>query len=141
MNKDIDKKNIDKKIVLFDGICNLCNGAVQFILKRDKKNRFLFGALQGNAGQQYIADFKLPAPSFHSFILVENGRVYTRSTAVLRVLKRLGGAWPLLYAFIIVPPFIRDGLYRLIAKNRYKWFGKKDQCRVPAPAEKEKFLE
>src|SRR5262245_39141298 len=118
-------------IVLFDGVCNLCNRSVQFIIKHDKKNRFVFGSLQGTTGQSYLRQFQLPADTFNSFILVENGKAYTRSTAALRMLKHLGGAWPLLYAFIIVPPFIRNAIYNLIAKNRYRWFGRTDECWIP----------
>jgi predicted DCC family thiol-disulfide oxidoreductase YuxK len=131
----------DKKIVLFDGFCNLCNRSVQFILRHDKKNQFLFGSLQGRAGQGYLKKFSLPANDFNSFMLVENGKLYTRSAAALRMLKHLGGAWQFLYAFIIIPAFIRDGLYNLVAENRYAWFGKKDECWVPTPTLKAKFLD
>jgi predicted DCC family thiol-disulfide oxidoreductase YuxK len=136
MNKDVSKK-----IVLFDGVCNLCSNSVQFILKRDKKNQFLFGSLQGNAGQEYLAKFNLPANTFNSFMLVEEDTLYTKSTGALRMLKHLGGSWSLLYAFIIVPRFVRDAVYDWIAGNRYKWFGKKDECWIPTPALKAKFLE
>ncbi len=136
MNKDVNKK-----IVLFDGVCNLCSNSVQFILKRDKKNQFLFGSLQGKAGQEYLAKYNLPLNTFNSFMLVEGDTLYSSSAAALRMLKHLGGGWSLLYAFIIVPKFIRDAVYNLIAKNRYKWFGKKEECWIPAPALKEKFLD
>jgi len=129
------------KIILFDGICNLCSSSVQFVIKRDKKNRFLFASLQGAAGQQYLHRFGLPADDFHSFLLVEGDSCYTHSTAALRVARSLGGAWSLLYAFIIVPRFIRDAVYNLIARNRYKWFGKKEACWVPTPELKKKFLD
>jgi predicted DCC family thiol-disulfide oxidoreductase YuxK len=134
-------KNENKKIVLFDGVCNLCNNSVQFILKRDKKNQFLFGSLQGITGQGYLRKFNLPANTFNSFMLVEDDTLYSRSAAALRMLKHLGGGWSLLYAFIIIPKFIRDAIYNLVAKNRYKWFGKKDECWIPTPALKAKFLE
>ena len=130
-----------KYIVLFDGVCNLCNGMVQFVLKRDKKKQFLFGSLQGKTGQEYLRKYKIPVNAFNSFMLIEGDKLYTRSTGALRLLKHMGGGWQLLYAFIIVPRFIRDAVYRLIAINRYKWFGKKDQCRVPTPQERERFLE
>ena|SRR5438132_352884 len=130
-----------KYIILFDGVCNLCNGSVQFVVKRDKKKQFLFGSLQGKTGQAYLHKFNLSANVFNSFMLVEDDQVYTRSTAALRVLKHLGGVWQLLYAFIIIPKFIRDAVYKLIAANRYKWFGKKDQCRVPTPEERAWFLD
>jgi predicted DCC family thiol-disulfide oxidoreductase YuxK len=134
-------KEANKKIILFDGVCNLCSSSVQFVLKRDKKNQFLFGSLQGRAGQEYLAKFNLPANTFNSFILVEEDKPYTKSTGALRMLKHLGGGWSLLYALMIVPRFIRDAVYEWIARNRYKWFGKKDVCWMPAPALKAKFLE
>ena len=130
-----------RSVILFDGVCNLCNNSVQFILKRDKNGRFVFGSLQGEAGQSLLRKFNLPADNFHSFVLIESDKVYTQSTAALRVLKQISGGWKLLYAFIILPKFLRDGVYRWIAKNRYKWFGKRDVCRVPAPAEKARFLD
>jgi len=128
-------------IVLFDGVCNLCNRSVQFIVKRDKHKKFLFGSLQGEAGQSLLKKFSLPAAGFNSFVLIEGEKVYTRSTAALRVVKHLGRGWQLLYALIIIPPFIRNGIYRWIAANRYKWFGKRDTCRVPLPEEKAQFLD
>ena len=130
-----------KYIVLFDGVCNLCNSTVQFVMKRDKRKQFLFGSLQGKTGQQYLRQYNLPQNAFNSFMLIEGNKLYTRSTGALRMLKHLGGRWQLLYGFIIIPRFIRDAVYRLIATNRYKWFGKRDQCRVPTPQERERFLE
>ncbi len=131
----------DKKIVLFDGVCNLCSNSVQFIIRHDKKNQFLFGSLQGKAGQEYLKKFNLPEDSFNSFMLVENDKLYTRSSGALRMLKHIGNGWQLFYAFIIVPKFIRDGVYNFIAKNRYKWFGKKEACWIPTPELKGKFLD
>ena len=128
-------------IILFDGVCNLCNGTVQFILKRDKKKQFRFASLQGNFGQDILYKFGLPAGNPNSFILLEGEKIYTHSTGALRVFRHLGGIWKLLYAFIIVPRFIRDGVYNFIAANRYKWFGKKESCYIPSPALKNRFLE
>jgi predicted DCC family thiol-disulfide oxidoreductase YuxK len=127
-------------IIVFDGVCNLCNSSVQFILKRDRKNQFQFASLQGHFGQQVLRAQQLKQDQFNSFILMEGNIVYTRSTAVLRVMKHLGGAWALGYGFIIIPKFLRDGLYNLIAKNRYKWFGRKEECWVPTPELQGKFL-
>lgn len=129
------------KLILFDGVCNLCNNSVQFIIKRDKKNRFLFASLQGRTGQEYLHRFGLPENTFNSFLLVEDGTCYTRSTAALRIARSLSGLWPLLYAGIVIPRFIRDAVYNLIARNRYKWFGKKEECWVPTPELKKKFLD
>ncbi len=131
----------EKKIILFDGVCNLCTGTVQFVIKRDKKNQFLFGSLQSKAGQEYLKKFNLPVNVFNSFLLIENDRLYSRSSAALRMMKNLGGGWQLLYALLIVPKFIRDGIYNFIAKNRYKWFGKKEECWLPTAELNEKFLE
>ena len=127
-------------IILFDGVCNLCNGAVQFVIKRDNKNRFLFASLQSEEGKQILEDNNFPANKSDSFLLVEDGKVYERSTAALRVLKNLSGLRSLLYGFIIVPKFIRDSVYNWIAKNRYQWFGQKDECMIPTPELKAKFL-
>ncbi len=130
---------MDRPVILFDGVCNLCNGAVQFIIRHDKKNRFLFTSLQSDAGQKLLQQYKYPAGELNSFVLIDNG-VYLKSTAALLVAKSLNGWLPLLYGFIILPKFIRDSVYNFIAKNRYKWFGKKEECMIPAPGLKEKFL-
>lgn len=128
-------------IVLFDGVCNLCNGAVQFIIKRDTKKKFRFGSLQGAAGQAYLRRFNLPVAELTSFVLVENDKAYTRSTGALRTLKHLGSGWQLFYVFMIVPRFIRDAVYNWIATNRYKWFGRKEACPIPTPEQRAQFLE
>ncbi len=130
-----------KPILLFDGVCNLCNGVVQFVIKRDKNDKFVFGALQSAAGQVLLKKHGLPVDDFESFILVENDIVYKKSTAALRVAKGLGNGWQLLYAFIIVPRFIRDFVYTLVANSRYQLFGKRDNCIVPTEELKAKFLE
>ena len=129
------------KIVLFDGVCNLCSNSIQFILKRDKMNQFLFGSLQGTYGQAMLKKYQLPENEFNSFMLIEGEKLYTKSSGALRMLKHLGGLWSLLYVFIIIPKFIRDGIYNWIAKNRYKWFGKKNECWLPKPEWKARFLE
>lgn len=129
------------KIVLFDGVCNLCNSSVQFIIKHDKKKQFRFASLQGNYGQSFLKKYNLPVDNFNSFILQEDDKVYTRSTGALRMLKELGGVWSLFYGFIIIPKFIRDGVYNWVAKNRYRWFGKREECMIPTPDLKERFLD
>jgi predicted DCC family thiol-disulfide oxidoreductase YuxK len=128
------------RVILFDGVCNFCNSSVNFTIKRDKNNLLKFAALQSLAGSQLMEQYELPANEMQSFIFIENGVAYNRSTAALKVCKYLGAAWPLCYAFIIVPKFIRDGIYNFIAKNRYKWFGKQNECMLPTPAVKAKFL-
>jgi predicted DCC family thiol-disulfide oxidoreductase YuxK len=127
-------------IILFDGICNLCNGAVQFVIKRDKKNLFRFASLQSEEAQQILKEHHCSLQRTDSFFLIENGKVFDRSTAALKVVQKLDGLWPLLYGLIVVPPFIRDGVYKIIAKNRYRWFGQKNTCMIPTPENKAKFL-
>jgi predicted DCC family thiol-disulfide oxidoreductase YuxK len=128
-------------LILFDGVCNLCNGTVQFILKKDKKELFTFASQQGEFGQHTLKQFGLAASNPNSFVLLEGEKIYTHSTGALRVFRHLGGIWKLLYVLIIVPPFIRDGVYNFIARNRYKWFGKRDSCYLPSPALKDRFLQ
>lgn len=128
-------------VVLFDGVCNLCNKSVQFIIRRDKKDRFRFAPLQGKTGQQLLSRHGLPADSFNSFILAEGDKIYTHSTGALRMLKGLGFPWSMAYAFILVPRFIRDGVYAAVARNRYRWFGRQESCMIPTPALKNKFLD
>lgn len=129
-----------EQVILFDGVCNLCSRAVQFVIKRDKKKRFHFASLQSAFGAEVLKQFNLPANDLNSFILLENNQVYTRSTGALKVSKQLNGLWPILYVFIIVPKFIRDAVYRFIANNRYKWFGKKEACWVPTRVLRERFI-
>ena len=117
--------------IFFDGVCNLCTGSVQFIIKHDPKHYFRFASLQSELGQQVLQQFNLPSAEFGSFILLEEGKIYTKSTAALRVTKKLDGLWPVLFSFMIVPPFIRNWVYTFIAKNRYRWFGKKESCWLP----------
>jgi len=133
--------SIGNDVILFDGVCNLCSNIVQFVIRHDKKNRYKFASLQSEFGQKLIKQFKLSANELNSFILYENGRIYTKSTGALKVAKHLDGSWSLLYGFIIIPKFIRDAVYSYIAKHRYQWFGKKDACWVPTPALKEKFID
>lgn len=120
-------------VILFDGVCNLCNSSVQFVIKHDPKKQFRFASLQGEYGQQVLKQFNLPTNTLSSFILLKDNQIYTHSTGALKVAKQLSGAWPLLYAFIIIPAFIRNAVYQFIANNRYKWFGKKESCAMPSP--------
>jgi predicted DCC family thiol-disulfide oxidoreductase YuxK len=128
-------------IILFDGVCNLCQRSVQFVLKHDKKAIFQFGSLQGNTGQKMLKEYALGAETLNTFILIENGKVYTRSTAALRVLKIQGFPWSLGYALVILPRFIRDSVYAWIARNRYRWFGRTEECWLPSPEWSERFLD
>ena len=134
-------KDIKQPVILFDGVCNLCNGAVQYVVKHDTDKCFLFASLQSQFGQQVLAAHQLSNTNFNSFILLQNGIIFQRSTAALLVAKQLTGVIRLLYWFIIVPRFIRDGVYNIIAKNRYKWFGKKEACWLPTPDLRSRFLD
>lgn len=127
-------------IILFDGVCNFCNSSVNFIMDRDDSSYFKFGALQSDEGQILLKKHHQSTDSFDTLILIEADALYTRSTAVLRIAKKLSGLWPVFYAFIVIPKFLRDPIYNLIAKNRYRMFGKKDTCRLPTPEERAKFL-
>ena len=131
----------DNPVILFDGVCNLCNASIQFVIKHDKKKLFRFASLQSSFGEKILTQNNLSADFFNSFILFEKNIIYSRSTAALLVAKRLSGFIKILYAFIIVPKFIRDAVYNFIAANRYKWFGKKEACWLPAPALKDLFLD
>lgn len=127
-------------IILFDGVCNLCNGSVQLVIKNDPKKRFQFAALQSDQGKAILKAYGLSESALSSFILIQEHKVYMRSTAALKVAGQLSGIIKLLYAFIIIPAFIRDAVYNGIAKNRYKWFGKKESCMIPTADLQSRFL-
>ncbi len=131
---------LNAPVILFDGVCNLCNTAVQFVIKNDPKNIFQFASLQSEPGQALLKKHQLPVQDFNSFILIENEKLFIKSTAALKVAKQLNGPVKLLYGFIIVPAFIRNAVYSIIAKNRYRWFGKNDSCMMPSPALQNRFL-
>ncbi len=127
-------------IVLFDGVCNLCSGAVQFIIRRDPEGRFRFASLQSPLGEELLARFGIDPGLLDSVILVEGDRWSKESDAALRVARGLGGAWKALAVLRVIPRPIRDAVYRLIARNRYRWFGKKESCWLPTPELRERFL-
>ncbi|MEH3114748.1 thiol-disulfide oxidoreductase DCC family protein [Pedobacter terrae] len=127
-------------VIFFDGVCNLCNASVQFVIERDNKNIFRFTALQGEYAKKILPKFNVDLKRIDSIVLVERGALYSKSSAALRIARRLSGLWPMLYAFIIIPKFIRDWVYDIIAKNRYKWWGKQESCWVPTPKLKNKFM-
>jgi predicted DCC family thiol-disulfide oxidoreductase YuxK len=127
-------------IILFDGVCNLCNASINFILDRDPRACFRFAALQSPAGQRLLRQHNLSTGELQSLVLIESGRAFTRSTAALRIARRLTFPWNLLYAFIALPRFLRDPLYNLIARHRYRWFGKREACRMPTPDLADRFL-
>lgn len=132
-------------LIFFDGVCNLCNQAVQFIIKRDRNDYFRFTALQSEAAIRYLSAHVISQNETNpgepeSILLLENGKVYERSAAALRIARKLNGLWPLCYVLIIIPPFIRDFFYKLIARNRYRVWGSMESCMVPAPELRKKFL-
>jgi predicted DCC family thiol-disulfide oxidoreductase YuxK len=120
--------------VLFDGVCNLCNGAVRFIAANDPQGRFTFASLQSPQGRAVFADPPAEVAEPETIVLVENGRRYARSDAVLHIALGLRAPWPLAFAAILIPRRVRDGVYSWIARNRYRWFGRTDVCAIPTPA-------
>lgn len=129
------------RVILFDGVCNLCNGLVNWIIDRDHKNLFKFASLQSGFGQDTVKRLNLTGSYMDTVIYLNGNKSYTESAAVLHIFKDLEGIYASLYIFILVPAFVRNFVYRIVAKNRYKWFGKRDACRVPSPELKARFLE
>ena len=131
-------------VILFDGVCNLCNSSVNFVIDRDSAGRFKFSALQAPEAAPYLEICNRTGERaedlLQSVVLIEDGKVYTKSAAALRIAKHLDGLWPMMYAFMIVPAFLRDFVYDWIARNRYKWFGERDSCRLPTPELRLRFL-
>ena len=127
-------------IVFFDGVCNFCNYWVNFAIKRDKKSKLRFAAVQGETAAKMLPEHQLSVNALSTVILIDNGKVYTQSSAALRICKYLDGGWKLFYGLMIIPKFIRDFFYNIIARNRYKWYGKKDTCMIPGPEIRERFL-
>ena len=130
-----------KPVILFDGVCNYCNGMVNFLIRKDKQRRFLFAPLQSSAGQELLRQFGLNTTQLDSFIFISDGKAYLRSTAGLKLYNQLPWYWKWTQLFWIVPRVIRDAVYNFIARNRYKWFGKRDQCMVPSAEVRERFLD
>jgi predicted DCC family thiol-disulfide oxidoreductase YuxK len=132
---------MQKDLILFDGVCNLCNGAVQFIIKRDRKKKFQFASLQSAIGKEKLREYGLSEEMLDSIVLVRgNGTYKVKSSAALTITKELTGLWPLMYAFIFIPKPIRDYAYNIVATNRYRLFGRRDQCMMPSSDIKDRFL-
>lgn len=127
-------------IVLFDGVCNFCNGSVNFIIERDREGYFKFAPLQSEIGEQYLDKSGINRKVTDSVVLIENGRVFTHSTAALKIAQKLDGFWSWFYALIIIPKPVRDFFYKLFAKYRYRLFGKQDACMMPTPDVRQRFL-
>lgn len=126
-------------VILFDGVCNLCNGSVLFIIKRDPQAKFRFASLQSDFGQQQLHKFNRSV-TLESVLLIEADKLYDKSTAALKIASKLCGLWPLLSIFRVVPKSWRDGIYTWIARNRYRWFGKRESCMIPTPEFKSRFI-
>lgn len=128
---------MNKSLILFDGVCNLCNGTVQFLIKRDFKDEFRFAPLQSELGEKVSR--QLGRANRQSIVLVQSNRIYTKSSAALRIAKHLQFPWKLSYGFILLPRLLRDRIYDYIARNRYRWFGRQESCMVPTPENRRKF--
>lgn len=133
--------NQDETILLFDGVCNLCSGSVQFVLKRNRQANIKFASIQSEFGQTLIEKSELSNDYLDSLVLLKNGRTFTKSDAALELTKDLSGFWKLGAVFLIIPKFIRDAIYNWVARNRYKWFGKKEVCWIPKSEWKHRFLD
>ena len=129
------------KVILFDGVCNLCNSSVDWIIRRDKHNLFKFASLQSDYGKQITEQYKITEQYLDTVVLLDNDKIYLRASAVLRILKQLGGFYSLVYIFNVLPSPVLNFFYNIVARYRYRWFGKRDTCRVPDEVEKEKFIE
>jgi len=133
-------KKDQKTIILFDGICNLCNGSVQFILKRDKNEKFLFASLQSDASKNILLQYNVKKITLDSILIIEDGQVYDKSTAVLKICRNLNWPWTMFPIVLHLPLSIRDRIYNFVGRNRYKWFGKKDSCTMMIPEYKNRFI-
>jgi len=126
-------------MIIFDGVCNFCDSSVKFIIKYDQVAYFQFAPMQSDAGQALLAQYEVP-DNMDSVILIEHGKVYFESTAALKICRRLDSFWPVCYIFIMIPPIIRNKMYRLFAKNRYRLFGRKESCLLPTRSQRKRFL-
>ena len=130
-----------RSIILFDGVCNLCNGTVNFVADRDPDLHFRMASLQSETGQKLLDRYQLPKDNFETIILIEDGKAFTHSTSILRILKRLSGLWPVLSVFLLLPSPFRDWCYQWVSDNRYRWFGREESCRIPTPEMAHRFLD
>ncbi len=128
-----------ERVIVFDGICNWCNAWVSFTMTRDG-GRFHFATLQSDKGQELLKLLGLPAQDFETFLLLERGQVFTKSTAALKIVRQFSGGWPLLSMFVLVPRPLRDILYDYVARHRYRLMGKSPTCRVPSAEEHDRFI-
>jgi len=138
--KDILEQAQGHPVVIFDGVCNLCNSSIDFIIRTDKQGQFLVTANQHEAGKAILESQGREATDVSTVFLYEDGKLYERSTAALKIARKLGFPWSLAYGFMIVPKGLRDIVYNWIARNRYRWFGEKETCRLPTPEERARFI-
>lgn len=131
----------DQSIILFDGVCNLCNRVVLFVIKHDKSGYFKFASLQSDYAKEKINLESYTDNDLRSLVLIQNGKIYWKSTAALKIAKHLSGGWKIFSVFLILPRFLRDPIYDFVARHRYKWFGKRAECMVPDPSLKKRFIE
>lgn len=129
-----------KTVIFFDGVCDLCNATVQFIIRHDKQKRFHFASLQSAIGQQVLQDLPSELRNIDSILLYTNHEVYLESGAAIRIIAMLRGVWNVTQALLVIPAGIRNFFYRIIARNRYSWFGRRDECMVPTPELRSRFL-
>ena len=129
-----------ERVIVFDGVCNWCNAWVNFAIDHDPQGKFKLGTLQSDHAKQILQELQLSTEDFETFLLLERTRIFTKSTAALRIARHLSGFWPLLYLCIVVPRPFRDAVYDFVARHRYKWMGKAEACRVPTPSERARFI-
>lgn len=140
LNTQIEIKDMQDPVIFFDGVCNLCNASINYVIDHDPKGYFKLCAIQSEKGEDFLKNYNLTPKEVKTVILFENNRLYTRSVAALKIAKRLKGPVKLTWIFILVPRFLRDPVYNYIARNRYRWFGKREQCRVPTPEIRNRFI-
>jgi len=144
MTRELDPRSHEwarhERVIVFDGVCNWCNAWVNFTMDHDPQGKFKFGTLQSDKGQQILRELQLSTEDFETFLLLERGRVFSKSTAALRIVRHLSSLWPIFYICIAIPRPLRDAVYNVIGRHRYKWMGKADACRVPTASERERFV-
>ncbi|QTH45932.1 thiol-disulfide oxidoreductase DCC family protein [Cohnella sp. LGH] len=128
-------------VLLIDGHCNMCHGLAKFVVGRDKRAVFRFASLQSELGRRLLKEGGMPEDALETFVMVDNGKYYTKSTAALRIGRKLGWPWSVAYPAIVVPRFVRDRVYRFVARRRYRWFGRSESCLLPTPDMRSRFLE
>jgi predicted DCC family thiol-disulfide oxidoreductase YuxK len=136
----LDDSKVSHRIILFDGLCNLCNRFVDVVIHRDLGREFKIGALQSETGQKIMQEIGIPEEDPYSLILIDNGKIWTKSEAIFRIVQHLNGLRPIAYIFIMIPRILSDAAYDLIARNRYRLFGRSNTCRLPSPEERDRFI-